>query len=46
MDLSVPISRPKAIDCASFAKGPPGEVERSFFSDLRSRLKTQGEGPK
>ncbi len=46
MDLSVPISRPKAIVGAQFTKGPPGEAERSSFSDLRSRLKTQGEGPK
>jgi DNA helicase-2/ATP-dependent DNA helicase PcrA len=34
------------VDHTAAPKGPPGEAERSFFTDLRARLKSQGAGPK
>jgi DNA helicase-2/ATP-dependent DNA helicase PcrA len=37
----IPTSVMEVVDCAAPPKGDPGEAERSFFSDLRSRLKAQ-----
>jgi DNA helicase-2/ATP-dependent DNA helicase PcrA len=36
----------QVVDHTAAPKGPPGESERSFFSDLRARLKTGASGGK